>query len=81
MQLVMERVALISGDFVRTGGMDMPNFAVAQHLAQCGVSVQLVAFRIAPELSSDPNVHWHRVQKPLQSYSIGLPLLLSLIHI
>jgi len=71
----MERIVLISGDFVRTGGMDMPNFALAQHLASRGVSVQLVAFRIARELESEANVRWHRVNKPLRSYSLGLPLL------
>jgi len=71
----MESVALISGDFVRTGGMDMPNFAVAQHLAERGVSVQLVAFRVADELAKHSNVRWCRVPKPLRSYSLGLPIL------
>ncbi len=56
----MERIVMVSGDFVRTGGMDMPNFAVAQYLADCGVSVQLVAFRVAEELSNHVNVQWHR---------------------
>jgi len=71
----MERVALVTGDFVRTGGMDMPNFAVAQHLAACGVSVQLVAFRIDPELEKHSNIKWIKVPKPLSSYSLGSPLL------
>lgn len=71
----MDNVVLVSGDFVRTGGMDMPNFAVAQNLADWGVSVQLVAFRIAAELESHANVHWSKVPKPLNSYSLGLPLL------
>ncbi|HKO47030.1 MAG TPA: glycosyltransferase family 4 protein [Polyangiaceae bacterium] len=71
----MPRVVLISGDFVQTGGMDMPNFAVAQRLADCGVSVQLVAFRIADELKKYSNVEWCRVPKPLRSYFLGLPLL------
>ena len=66
---------LVSGDFVRTGGMDMPNFAVANHLADCGVSVQLVAFRIAQELENHVNVQWCKVPKPLRSYFLGLPLL------
>ena len=72
---VMERAVLVSGDFVRTGGMDMPNFALAQHLADWGVSVRLVAFRIAEGLAEHPNVYWHRVPKPLGSYFLGLPLL------
>ena len=71
----MNCVVLVTGDFVRTGGMDMPNFAVAQHLADCGVSVQLVAFRVSDELTGHVNVEWHRVPKPLRSYSFGLPLL------
>jgi len=71
----MERAVLISGDFVKTGGMDMPNFAVAQYLAEWGVSVQLVAFRVAEELATHSNVHWCRVPKPLRSYTLGLPLL------
>ena len=71
----MERVVLVSGDFVKTGGMDMPNFAVAQHFAEWGISVQIVAFRIAEELEKHPNVRWCRVPKPLRSYSLGLPLL------
>jgi len=75
MRTAMERAVLVSGDFVRTGGMDMPNFAVAQYLADWGVSVQLVAFRIAEELANHANVSWRRVPKPLRSYSLGLPLL------
>ncbi len=71
----MNRVTIVSGDFVRTGGMDMPNFAVAEHLADCGVSVQLVAFRVAKELVARSNVRWHKVPKPLRSYTLGLPLL------
>ncbi|HYQ03668.1 MAG TPA: glycosyltransferase family 4 protein [Polyangiaceae bacterium] len=71
----MESAVLISGDFVRTGGMDMPNYAVAQYLAERGISVQLVAFRIAEELANRANVSWCRVPKPLRSYTLGLPLL------
>lgn len=66
---------LITGDFVKTGGMDMPNFAVAKRLADCGVSVQLVAFRVADELREHANVRWVKVPKPLRSYALGLPLL------
>src|SRR4051812_29571306 len=75
MRSAMKQAALISGDFLRTGGMDMPNFALAEHLADCGISVQLVAFRIADELANHSHVHWSRVPKPLSSYSLGLPLL------
>jgi glycosyltransferase involved in cell wall biosynthesis len=66
---------LVSGDFVRTGGMDMPNFALAQYLANCGKSVQLVAYRVADALASHSNVRWCRVPKPMRSYLLGAPLL------
>ena len=71
----MLRAVLVSGDFVRTGGMDMPNFALAKHLAERGVSVQVVAHRIDQELTGHPNVRWHRVPKPLGSYLLGSPFL------
>ena len=67
---------LVTGDFVRTGGMDMPNFAVAQRLADCGVSVQLVAFRVADELRKHPNVQWWSGSQAAASRTLlGLPLL------
>jgi glycosyltransferase involved in cell wall biosynthesis len=75
MRDAMSEVVLVSGDFVRTGGMDMPNFAVASELAECGASVQLIAFRVAEELLKHSNVHWWRVPKPFKSYFLGSPLL------
>jgi len=71
----MKRIVLVSGDFVRTGGMDMPNFALAQHLANCGNEVDVVAHRVAGELEAHRNIHFHRVAKPLNSYLLGAPLL------
>jgi glycosyltransferase involved in cell wall biosynthesis len=68
-------VTLVSGDFVRTGGMDMPNFALAQYLADRGANVHIVAYRIAQELAQHPRVTWHRVPKPLNSYLLGAPFL------
>lgn len=55
--------------------MDMPNYAVAQWFADCGIFVQLVAFRVATELADHPMVQWCKVPKPLRSYTLGLPLL------
>jgi glycosyltransferase involved in cell wall biosynthesis len=55
--------------------MDMPNFALAKHLADRGTSVTVVAHRIASELAIHPNVDFHRVPKPLDSYFLGAPLL------
>lgn len=68
-------VVLVAGDFVRTGGMDMANFALAQHLADCGESVQLVAYRVADKLAKHSRVSWRKVPKPLNSYFLAAPLL------
>jgi glycosyltransferase involved in cell wall biosynthesis len=68
-------VTLVSGDFVPTGGMDMPNLALARFLAGQGRQVDVVAYRIAESLSSLGNVRFHRVPKPLRSYFLSSPLL------
>lgn len=65
--------ALVSGDFVATGGMDMPNLALARFLAGEGHEVHVVAHRVEPQLLSLPNVRIHRVPKPLGSYFAGAP--------
>ncbi len=70
-----ERFLLVSGDFVRTGGMDNGNYGLAEFLARAGNEVHLVAFRVAEPLASLRNVIWHRVPKPLRSYTLALPLL------
>jgi glycosyltransferase involved in cell wall biosynthesis len=67
--------AIVTGDFVHTGGMDAANFALARHLAEEGHPTHLVAFRVAPELCAHPNVVFHRVHKPANAYSLGAPLL------
>jgi glycosyltransferase involved in cell wall biosynthesis len=71
----MKRAVIVSGDLVRTGGMDMANFALARHLANRGVTVHVVAHRIADELVKLSDIKWHKVPKPLNSYSLGAPLL------
>jgi glycosyltransferase involved in cell wall biosynthesis len=67
--------AIVAGDFVRSGGMDAPNFALASYLARTGRVVHIVAYRVADELSRLPNVVVHRVPKPMKAYSLGAPLL------
>jgi hypothetical protein len=52
----MKSYLLVTGDFVRTGGMDRANFALADYLARQGEQVHLVAYRVAPELLAYPNV-------------------------
>jgi len=70
------RFALVSGDFVKTGGMDRANHALASHLARRGdAEVHLVSHRIAADLEASPAVVLHRVPKPLNSYMLGSPLI------
>jgi glycosyltransferase involved in cell wall biosynthesis len=66
---------LVSGDFVKTGGMDRANHALASYLSGRGDEVHLVAFRVGGELLESPRVTWHRAAKPLGSYSLGRPRL------
>jgi glycosyltransferase involved in cell wall biosynthesis len=71
----MSKYLLITGDFVKTGGMDRANVALASYLARRGDEVHLVAFRADAELLAFPNVTFHRIAKPLRSYTLALPLL------
>ncbi len=71
----MRPYLLVTGDFVRTGGMDRANFALADYLARQGKQVHLVAYRVAPELLAYPNVTFHRVPKVANSYLLSAPLL------
>jgi len=66
---------LVTGDFVKTGGMDRANFALAEYLARKGELVNLVAHRVANELLSYPNVRFHSVPKLANSYLLSSPLL------
>jgi glycosyltransferase involved in cell wall biosynthesis len=69
------RFLLVSGDFVKTGGMDRANHALASYLAARGDEVHLVAYRAAADLLGRPGVTLHRVPKPLDSYLLGEALL------
>jgi glycosyltransferase involved in cell wall biosynthesis len=66
---------LVSGDFVKTGGMDRANYALASYLGRRGDEVHLASFRAGEDLLRMPNVHLHTARKPLNSYFLGLPLL------
>lgn len=66
---------IVTGDFVRTGGMDRANYALADYLARSGAVTHLVGFRAAETLRSMPTVRFHRVPKPLNSYWLSMPLL------
>ncbi len=71
----MKSYLLVTGDFVKTGGMDRANFALADYLARLGEQVHLVAHRVAPELLSFANVKFHPVPKVANSYLLSSPLL------
>lgn len=71
----MTSVAIVTGDFVPTGGMDRANYALASFLARSGCSVELVAHRAASELLALPNTRLHRVAKPCGAYTLGQWLL------
>jgi glycosyltransferase involved in cell wall biosynthesis len=66
---------IVAGDFVRTGGMDAANHALASFLARSGRETHLVAHRVADDLLALPNVRHHRVPRPLNSHTLGFPLL------
>jgi glycosyltransferase involved in cell wall biosynthesis len=68
-------VAIVSGDFVKTGGMDRANYALANFLSVSGCPVEVVAHRIDPELAALPSVRFRRVAKPLSSQTLSEPLL------
>ena len=71
----MTSFLLISGDFVKTGGMDRANYALATYLAKSKVETHVVAHRVDPELLEMDSLFFHRVPKPLNSYMAGEPLL------
>lgn len=71
----MRTYLLVSGDFVKTGGMDRANYALASYLAGRGDEVHLAAFRAGADLLERPGTTLHRVAKPLGSYTLGQPVL------
>lgn len=71
----MRPFLLVTGDFVKTGGMDRANFALASYLARHRAPVHLVAHRVDSELRTYPNVLFHRVPKIANSYLLSGPLL------
>ncbi len=66
---------IVTGDFVKTGGMDRANYALADYLSQQGHSVHLVAHRVEPALLERPQVKFHRVPKLANSYIMSASLL------
>ncbi|WP_394838051.1 glycosyltransferase family 4 protein [Pendulispora rubella] len=73
----MRTYAIVAGDFVKTGGMDRANYALASFLARAGRSVTLIGFRADTELTSNRNVEFRAVVKPKNSYTLAGPFLAS----
>jgi glycosyltransferase involved in cell wall biosynthesis len=66
---------IVSGDFVKAGGMNQPNYELAHYLAGEGFATHLVGYRVADDLAHHPGVTFHRVLKPGDSYFLAQPLL------
>jgi glycosyltransferase involved in cell wall biosynthesis len=72
----MKSCVLVSGDFTPWGGMDRANYELAWHLAdRLGIAVHLVSHSVARPLATHTRITWHRVPKPLDSYTLAAPLL------
>jgi glycosyltransferase involved in cell wall biosynthesis len=71
----MKPWVIVAGDFVRTGGMDAANHALAGFLARSGRETHLVAHRIDPQLAGTPGIRSHLVPRPFASHLLGFPLL------
>ena len=66
---------IVSGDFVKAGGMNQPNYELARYLAEEGFETHLVGYRVADDLARHPSVTFHRVPKPAGSYFLSQPLM------
>jgi glycosyltransferase involved in cell wall biosynthesis len=66
---------VVAADFVKTGGMDRANYALAKRLAERGVETHLVGYTAADTLLAHDRIRFHRVPKLLNSYLAGEPLL------
>jgi glycosyltransferase involved in cell wall biosynthesis len=66
---------IVSGDFVKAGGMNQPNYELARYLADEGFETHLAGYRIADDLARHPGVTFHRVPKPAGSYFLSQPLM------
>ena len=78
----MRRYAIVTGDFVKTGGMDRANYALASYLARQDQNVTLIGFRADSDLLTGRNVELRRVPKPMNSYTLSSPILATsgLLH-
>ena len=66
---------LVSAAFVKTGGQDRANFALASYLARHSHDVHLVAHRTGGDIGPTANIVCHAAPRPLQSDLLGEPFL------
>ena len=66
---------IVSGDFVKAGGMNQPNYELARYLAEESFETHLVGYRVDDDLARHPGVTFHRVPKPAGSYFLSQPLM------
>jgi glycosyltransferase involved in cell wall biosynthesis len=66
---------IVSGDFVKAGGMDRANYEFARYLADEGFETHLAAYRVADDLASHPGIVFHRVPKLAGSYFLSQPMI------
>ncbi len=62
---------IVCGGFHRDGGMDRANAELARHLAQSGVPLHLVSYRVDEEFASQPGVRVHLAERPAQSFFLA----------
>ena len=65
---------LVAGAFLKTGGQDRANFALASFLAQRGDQVHVVAHSVGETLKGQ-TLSQHIARRPLQSDLLGEPFL------
>jgi len=73
----MRSYAIVAGDFVKTGGMDRANYALASYLSRRNEDVTLIGYRADSELAANRNVRFRAVTKPKNSYTLAAPVLAS----
>jgi glycosyltransferase involved in cell wall biosynthesis len=66
---------IVTGDFVKTGGMDRANYEFARYLADEGFETHLAGYRVADDLASHPGIVFHRVPKLAGSYFLSEPMI------
>jgi len=66
---------IVTGDFVKTGGMDRANYEFAHYLADEGFETHLAGYRLADDLASHPCIVFHRIPKLAGSYFLSQPMI------